>query len=298
MEAPFILHMLSPLRHVSPFDVNMALDAGFGAVVPYTNVEEREVKGLVQDAIFSRGPRGVKRTAIFIGGKNAILALDMLEEARHAMVPPFVVSVFADPAGSFTTAAAMVACVEKILQSKHSSKLAGRKIAVFGATGVVGFSAAVIAAQEGAEVTLVGYDGVKRVKDLAGNAKSRFDVDLAYADGSSEALKLAAIKDSAIVLCAAAAGVQVLSAAQLVQAPKLQLAADVNAVPPAGVEGVGVQANGDAIAGSSALGIGALAIGNVKYKVEAGLFRKMIEAPKALYLDFRDAFALAREIIA
>ena len=26
MEAPFILHMLSPLRHVSPFDVNMALD--------------------------------------------------------------------------------------------------------------------------------------------------------------------------------------------------------------------------------------------------------------------------------
>jgi len=35
MEAPFILHMLSPLRHVSPFDVNMALDAGFNAVVPY-----------------------------------------------------------------------------------------------------------------------------------------------------------------------------------------------------------------------------------------------------------------------
>jgi len=117
MESPFILHMLSPLRHVSPFDVNMALDAGFNAVVPYISVEEREVKGLVQDAIFSRGPKGVKRTAIFIGGKNAILALDMLEEARHAMVPPFVVSVFADPAGSFTTAAAMVACVEKTLKN-------------------------------------------------------------------------------------------------------------------------------------------------------------------------------------
>ena len=29
MEAPFILHMLSPLKHVSPFDVKMALDAGF-----------------------------------------------------------------------------------------------------------------------------------------------------------------------------------------------------------------------------------------------------------------------------
>ena len=46
MEAPYILHMLSPLRHVSPFDVNMALDAGFNATVPYTNVEPGEVRGL------------------------------------------------------------------------------------------------------------------------------------------------------------------------------------------------------------------------------------------------------------
>jgi methylene-tetrahydromethanopterin dehydrogenase len=297
MEAPFILHMLSPLRHVSPFDVNMALDAGFSAVLPYTGVEEREVKGLVQDAIFSRGPKGVKRTAIFIGGKNAILALDMLEEARHAMVPPFVVSVFADPAGSFTTAAAMVACVEKTLKAKLSSSLRGRRVATFGATGVVGFSAAVIAAQEGAQVTLVGYDGVKRVKDLAANAKSRFDVELAYADGSNDALKTSALEEAEIILCAAAAGVQVIGRQHLDAARALELAADVNAVPPAGVEGVGVQDDGAPIAGTSALGIGALAIGNVKYKVEAGLFRKMIDSPKALYLDFRDAYALAREII-
>jgi methylene-tetrahydromethanopterin dehydrogenase len=297
MEAPFILHMLSPLRHVSPFDVNMALDAGFNAVVPYISVEEREIKGLVQDAIFSRGPKGVKRTAIFIGGKNAILALDMLEEARHAMVPPFVVSVFADPAGSFTTAAAMVACVEQILKTKFDANLSKRKVAVFGATGVVGFSAAVIAAQEGAQVTLVGYDGTKRVKDLAANAKARFDVELAFANGSSDKLKAEAIEDVEIVLCAAAAGVQVLSTAQLRGASALRVAADVNAVPPAGVEGLGVQANGEELPGTSAVGIGALAIGNIKYKVEAGLFRKMIEAPKALYLDFRDAFALAREII-
>ena len=34
MEAPYILHMLSPLKHVSPFDVNMALDAGFTPPCP------------------------------------------------------------------------------------------------------------------------------------------------------------------------------------------------------------------------------------------------------------------------
>ena len=45
------------------------------------------------------------------------------------------------------------------------------------------------------------------------------------------------------------------------------------------------------------VGIGALAIGNVKYQVEAGLFRRMAEAEKPLYLDFGHAFQLAREIV-
>jgi methylene-tetrahydromethanopterin dehydrogenase len=146
MDAPYILHMLSPLRHVSPFDINMALDAGFNAAVPYTNVELAEVAGLVQDAIFSRGPKLTQRTSVFIGGKNAILALDMLNAAKKAMVPPFAVSVLADPAGSFTTAAAMVACAEKTLRDSFQITLAGRRVVVFGATGVVGFAAGVIAA--------------------------------------------------------------------------------------------------------------------------------------------------------
>ena len=47
MERPHILHMLSPLKHVSPFDVNMALDAGFDAVVPYGNVELSDYRGKV-----------------------------------------------------------------------------------------------------------------------------------------------------------------------------------------------------------------------------------------------------------
>ena len=38
-DATPILHMLDPRKHVSPFDVNMAADAGFKVIVPYTNVE-------------------------------------------------------------------------------------------------------------------------------------------------------------------------------------------------------------------------------------------------------------------
>jgi methylene-tetrahydromethanopterin dehydrogenase len=296
MDYRHILHLLSPLGHVSPFDVNMAVDAGFDVVVPYTRVELKEVGALIQDAIFSRGPKGVKATGAFIGGKNAELALDMLECARRAMVPPFEISVFADPAGSFTTAAAMVAKVEKALAQKQGD-LAGRKVAIFGGTGVVGFASAVITALQKADPVLVGYDGVERVKQLAESAKKRFGAEIGYADGSSEAANGHVLADAEIVLSAPKAGIRVVTKAQLAKAPKLLVAADVNAVPPSSIEGVDVQDDGKPIPGTQAIGIGALAIGNVKYKVQAGLLKRMIETPKPLYLDFRDAFDLARQIV-
>ena len=36
-----ILHMISPQGNVSPFDVNMACDAGYDLVIPYTNVKKK-----------------------------------------------------------------------------------------------------------------------------------------------------------------------------------------------------------------------------------------------------------------
>jgi methylene-tetrahydromethanopterin dehydrogenase len=296
MEHPRILHMLTPLKHMSPFDVNMALDAGFDATIPYTNVTVEDVKGLVQDAIFSRGPEGVKRTGMFIAGKRAIEALDMMDRAKQAMVPPFEISVFADPAGSFTTAAAMVACVDKALKDKFSTGLKGKKVAVFGGTGVVGFASAVIAALGGASPTLIGYDGPDRVRKLAEEANARFDVEIGYADGSTEPQKTELVRDADIIYSAGPAGRQLLSDDQVRQAKKLLVVTDVNAVPPAGVEGVGVNDNAKPLPGSDAVAIGALAVGNVKYKTEAGLFDQMIKSTKPIYLDFRDAYALAQKL--
>jgi methylene-tetrahydromethanopterin dehydrogenase len=291
-----ILHMVTPTKHISPFDANMALDAGYDAVLSYSDVTPDEVTGLVQDAIFSRPPRTGVRTAMFFGGKNATLALDMLAKARTALVPPFGMSFFADPAGSFTTAAAMVACVEKILKEKHQRRLDGLKLAIFGATGVVGYAAAVIAALEQSSVTIVGYDGIKRVTDSANEIRTRFNVEVRPADGSDDSKKSAILNENEAVLCAGRAGVQILSKAQLAGAKNLRIAADVNAVPPAGVEGLGMLANGDPLTPNGAVGLGPLAIGNIKYKTEFGLFQKMIAAPKPVQLDFRDAFVLAREL--
>jgi methylene-tetrahydromethanopterin dehydrogenase len=251
-----ILHMLTPLRHMSPFDVNMALDAGFDSVTPYTGVTLDDITPLVQDAMFSRSPRDAVHTGVFIGGKDAVLALDMLEQLRKTLLKPFEISAFADPAGSFTTAAAMVACVERI-------PLAGRELS--------------------------------RVKAKADEIKQRFGFDVHAVQAKTPDEISAALAGKEVALCAAAAGVQLLSATMLAAAKSLLVAADVNAVPPAGIEGLDLMANGVELAGGS-LGIGPLAIGNVKYKTESGLFQRMAASSRAISLDFRDAFALAREI--
>ncbi|MGD9657196.1 MAG: NAD(P)-dependent methylenetetrahydromethanopterin dehydrogenase, partial [Methylocystis sp.] len=230
--AKAILHMLSTLKHMSPFDVNMALDAGYDAAIPYTNVTLDEVTALVQDAMFSRAPSAALRTGIFFAGRDAVLALDMMDAAKKALLKPFEVSLFADPYGSFTTAGAMVACVEKILREKKQRELKGAKVVIYGATGVVGYSAAVISALEGAEVTVVGYSGLERVAKLANEMCKRFDIKVAPADGSSPEQVRELLCQHEIALCAARAGVQVISKDDLAAAKDLLIAADVNAVPP------------------------------------------------------------------
>jgi methylene-tetrahydromethanopterin dehydrogenase len=296
MSNPAILHMITPLKHMSPFDVNMAIDAGFNAVVPYTNVTQEEVRGLTQDAIFSRAPSDGPRTGLFIAGKNTIQALDMMQAAKDAMVAPFQLSVFADPAGSFTTAAAMVACTKKLLRKHFVRGMTGVKVTVFGATGVVGFCSAVISAMEGAHVKLAGHDGAARVQKAAEDMKARFGVTTEGVDGSTEELKTALAEESEVILACAAAGRRVLSADNLRNCRRLLVAGDVNAVPPLGVEGVELFDNGKPIGYGHAVGLGALAIGNVKYQTQAGLFRKMIESGEILSLDFRDAYELAKTI--
>lgn len=297
MSRKTILHMLTPLRHMSPFDVNMALDAGYDHVIPYTDVTLTDVTGLVQDAVFSRPPDAGVATGIFIAGRDTILALDMIDAAKQAMVPPFKVSVFADPAGSFTTAAAMVARVESALEKFHGRSLAGTKVTIFGATGVVGYCTGVISAKEGAHVTLVGHEGIARVEKIAETMKARFGVAVTAADGSTEEKKTELLHNTEVVLAAAKAGVKVISAQQLRTAANLLVAADVNAVPPAGIEGLAVNAKADKLGETAAIGIGPLSIGNIKYKTQSGLFKQMIGAERPVVYDFQDAFSLARSSI-
>jgi methylene-tetrahydromethanopterin dehydrogenase len=299
MSKPYILHMLTATKNVSPFDVNMACDAGWGTIIPYLQVETDEVAALVQDAIFSRGPKGVKRTGVFIGGRDANLAMDMVQLAREAMVPPFEVSVFADPSGAFTTAAGLVACAEKTLKDTFDTSFAGQRVLVFGGSGPVGAVASVLAARAGADVRIVSHrSDTSHADGVAADCNRRYDVSIGVADGSSEALKAALLADTDVIFGTAKAGVQVLSAADLRHATALKVAGDLNAVPPLGIEGVGLMDNGKLIEGMErAVGIGALAVGNVKYQVQQGLFKDMIDTAKPVYLGFQHSFEKAREYV-
>ncbi len=298
MERPYILHMFTPGKQMSPFDINMAADAGYQIIVPYADAGLDAVTGLTQDTIFSRGPKGVTRTGIFIGGRDALLAADMLERAQSAMVKPFVVSLMADPSGAYTTAAAMVACVEAALQRTDNSGLSDRRVVVFGGTGPVGRIAAVLAASAGAQVHISSRSGSEAAEGAARETGQRFGVALHGASARDSAAVRASLAAADVALGCAAAGVQVLSADDLAAAPRLAVAADVNAVPPAGIAGVGVMDSAKPIAGGAALGIGALAIGNVKDQTQQRLLVRMRESEKAVVLGFAEALATARAVVA
>lgn len=300
MKKTSVLHLFTPAKNVSPFDVNMAFDSGFENIVSYTKVEHSEITGLTQDVIFSRSPSGVKQTGIFIGGRDIDDAVKMLKDSKKSMFGPFTCSIFADPSGAFTTAGAMIAKVEFHLKKQFGEDLSGKAISIFGATGPVGGCLSILAAQNGAKITLIAHTekSKKEAQEKVDYWNEAYNVDLTVAIGATDDEKQEILNNSDIVLCAAAAGVQVISHDMIVNAKNLKVVADVNAVAPAGIEGVAVDSDGVLIKGTETFGIGALAVGQLKYGTQSGLLKMMLSEEKPQVLDFMSALALARKLLA
>jgi methylene-tetrahydromethanopterin dehydrogenase len=279
----------------------MALDAGFDVLMPYSNVKLESIQNLTQDAIFSRSPSGIKKTALFIGGRDSGLAIDMLEATKPAMVPPFEVSVFADPSGAYTTAAALVACVEKALLQVHGKALKDCKALVFGGTGPVGIATGIIVSLQGAKTALVDHLSVDTANDAAKQYNRRFGANMTGAVARTDAEKSSLIEDADLIFCTAKAGIRVLSATVLSNARQLKVAGDVNAVPPAGIEGVATKDMAAPLVYANqslnAVGVGALAVGDVKYKLQQELLKSLLETEKPIFIDFRAAFEKARSLV-
>ncbi len=293
MQKVSILHLITAAKNASPFDVNMAYDAGFDKIMPYTNVALSEVAALTQDAIFSRSPSGIKREALFIGGRDIHLALTMQQTAKSAMFTPFEISTFADPSGAFTTAAAMLAKIDAVLKT-YQQTLAAQTIAIFGAGGAVGSTAALIAASLGATVQLVAHKELAQMQDYAANLHAKYGLSLQVVDGTDDAKKTQILQSATVAICAAAAGVRVLEHAHFNDSKTLNIIADVNAVAPSGAAGVDVMSDGQLIAGTQIFGLGALAIGQLKYKTQQTMLQQMLQAEHPVHLAYNHAFDIAR----
>lgn len=297
-KAVYLLHMFNPTKNVSPFDVNMAYEGGFDGVIPYTEITTEEVTTLTQDAIFSRGPKGAKMTAIFIGGRDFGLSLEMLRKAKAAMVPPFEISVFVDPSGAITTAAALVAYIERILCTQLSTDLKGKHVSIFGGTGPVGICAATLIEQCGGVTHLVSHRGKSVAETVAREYNSLLGTKLQSASSANPENIQDVLARSDIVIGAAKAGVQVLTKQQIKDAPKIILVADINAVPPAGIEGVQVQDNGLLLQDSDTIrSLGALAIGDLKYKTHRQIFDQIKKSDQPLYCDHLSALSTAQQLV-
>jgi methylene-tetrahydromethanopterin dehydrogenase len=296
MQKVSILHLITAAKNASPFDVNMAFDAGFDKIMPYTNIELTEVEALTQDAMFSRSPSGVKREALFFGGRDIHLALDMQHAAKNAMFTPFEMWTMADPSGAFTTAAAMLAKIDAQLKLMNQT-LAQQTIAIFGASGTVGSTAALIAATQNATVQLVAHKDVSSMQAYADKLHARYDVKLQVVDGTSDAAKALVLANTTVAICAASAGLRVLRMADFIKSNSLKIMADVNAVAPSGIEGVEVMSDGGQIADSQILGIGALAIGQLKYKTQQQLLQQMLISEAPQHLNYQHAYAVARDLL-
>ncbi len=290
MQKVSILHLITAAKNASPFDVNMAFDAGFDNIMPYTNVDLTEVEALTQDAMFSRSPSGIKREALFFGGRDIHLALAMQNAAKNTMFPPFEISTMADPSGAFTTAAAMLAKVVSIINT-----LKNQTVVIFGA-GAVGSTAALIAAKNGAIVHMGAHRNVAAMQTYCDKMYQQFGVGLQVVDASTGAAKIAALYKADVALCAGPAGVNILDKSHYEKSLMLKVLADVNAVEPLGIAGLGVMADSEPL-GNGVVGFGALSIGQLKYQTQHHMLKSLIDTEKPVHLAHNQAFEVARSLL-
>jgi hypothetical protein len=282
-----LLHLdSSPLASV--FDRIVAYDGGADEVLSYGAVTVDAVRDLVHGAIFTRGPKDLHNTAIFLGGTDMSTGEQLLAAVQKAFFGPLRVSVMLDSNGSNTTA---VAAVVKLMQTVGDVR--GRRVVVVAGTGPVGTRAAGLLARAGAHVKITSRHAVEAER-VVGQIRQRFggSVEAVAVNHSSELA--AALGGAELLLNAGPAGVQLVPRDAWTHMPTLRVVADLNAVPPLGIEGVEVM---DAAADRNGIrAFGALGVGNFKMKVHKRCIAKLFER-NDLVLDAESIDDVARELI-
>jgi methylenetetrahydrofolate/methylenetetrahydromethanopterin dehydrogenase (NADP+) len=283
-----LLLQLDSSPHPSAFDRIVALDGGADEVLSYGAVTEDAVRDLVHGAIFTRGPKDLHNTAIFIGGTDMASGERLLAAARAAFFGPLRVSIMLDSNGSNTTAVAAAAKLEQA-----AGALAGRRAVVTAGTGPVGLRAAGLLAKAGADVVVTSrrMDGAAAAADAI---RQRFGAAVRPVAMTGTAQAASVLEGAELLLSAGGAGICLVPREAWMGRPGLRAAADVNAVPPLGLEGIEVTDNG--VDRSGVTVFGALGVGHLKMKVHKACIARLFER-NDLVLDAETIADVARGLI-
>jgi len=288
-----ILLMLDPDEQSSVFDRVVAVDAGAEVLFAQGGVKLSQVQGLVHGCIFTRSPKDLHRTAVFVGGSNVEQSEAILREVHRAMIPQYglQVSTMLDANGCNTTAAAAVR------KAANHMTFAGRKVLVLGGTGPVGSRVALLLAKEGAQVLLGS-----RSKSKAESVATTIDQRLVKSETLHQVVPLEISGEEdivrnapgcSLVVSAGAAGARFTSVSKLASLGGIQVLIDLNGVPPLGLEGI--DPGDSAKERSGVLCYGALGVGGFKIKLHRACVASLFEK-NSTRLEAAEIYDLAKSL--
>ena len=287
MSKPKILVQLDADQQCSVFDSVVAVDADVQQLFRHSKVEADQVQGLVHGCMFTRGPKDLHNTAIFIGGSNVAAGEVILETVKNCFFGPMRVSVMLDANGANTTAAAAVLAAARHLDLSRS------KFLVLAGTGPVGQRVARLLAGRGADIALASrsYQRAEVACDQIRKRHSEAVLTPVATDGPAMILDVLSGVDA--VISAGAAGIELLSEETRVAAETVKGAIDLNAVPPYGLPGIEVIDQATEKQGQ--ICYGAIGVGGTKMKIHKAAVRKLFDQ-NDLVLDAEQIFELGESL--
>lgn len=281
-----LLLQLDSSPHPSVFDRVVAYDSGADDVMSYGGVTPEAVRDLVHGCIFTRGPKELKNTAIFVGGTDMATGERLLAEVGKAFIGPLKVSVMLDSNGSNTTAVAAVVKLQKAV-----GDVRGRRVVVTAATGPVGLRAVGLLAQAGAEVTMTSRREVDPA--ILDGLRRRFGGNIHAVVMPDSRVAAEVLEGAELLLNAGPAGTRLVPRGAWAGRAGLRVAADLNAVPPLGIEGIEV--TDDGVTRDGVVCFGALGIGGLKMKIHRACIARLFER-NDLVLDAETIAEVARSL--
>ena len=285
-----LLLQLDSSRLPSVFDQVVAYDAGADDIMSYGGVTETDVRDLVHGCIFTRGPKDLHNTAVWIGGSNMSAGEQLLAMAQDALFAPFTVSIMLDSNGSNTTAVAAVVKIEETLGDLEGKKVADPRRA----PARWGSARRACWRKDGAHVTITSRkpeQGEKARQFISARFNVQVEADHDERPGGLPEL----CQGVEVLLNSGPAGVQMVPKSAWTAAKSLKIAVDLNAVPPLGIEGVEV--NDAGVKRNGVIVFGAFGVGNFKTKLHKACVARLFTR-NDLVLDAETIADIARELVA